>query len=157
MEPTNYKLTNLKNALATLESSIQLLDECESGLIREDKSEYLSRIAIGLRDSMIQRFEYSVDSFWKFLKFYLENYEKFDLVLNSPRGVIRQTVEAKLLSESEGNEAVSMVDSRNQTSHIYRQEIAELISVDVPKYYAFMIDVVGRIEQNILKYSDVKK
>ena len=50
-----------------------------------------------LRDAMIQRFEYSTEPFWKYLKAYLSI--EHNLSANSPREVIRTGFRAKLYSE----------------------------------------------------------
>ena len=57
---------------------------------------------IVLRDAMIQRFEYSTEAFWKYLKAYLSI--EHNLPTISPREVIRTGLKAKLYSEEISNE-----------------------------------------------------
>ena len=59
MEIVKIRYQALQKALLTLESGLDIFDDKEAE----------SREIHGLmRDGIIQRFEYSIDSFWKFLK-----------------------------------------------------------------------------------------
>jgi len=91
-----------------------------------------SKENIILRDAMIQRFEYSTEAFWKFLKAYLLT--EHNLSANSPRDVIRTGLKAKLFSEEISKELLQMLDDRNLTSHTYVEELAESIAGRIPAY-----------------------
>lgn len=145
MEKIKEKSATMREALATLQDSIQLLQEQKSAVER-DPSRKNERFYLAMRDSVIQRFEYCADLFWKLLKVYLEEVEKVDVAINSPRGIVRETVKVKTMSEHEGEECINMVTSRNQTSHIYHEEIAEDIVQKVPKFYELMHKIVGRVQ-----------
>ena len=81
---------------------------------------------------MIQRFEYSTEAFWKYLKAYLLT--GHNLSANSPREVIRTGLKAKLYSEEISKELLQMLDDRNLTSHTYVEELAEFIASRIPAY-----------------------
>ena len=85
-----------------------------------------------LRDALIQRFEYSTEAFWKYLKAYLQT--EHNLSANSPREVIRTGLTAKLYSEKMSQELLLMLDDRNLTSHTYVEELAESIASRIPAY-----------------------
>ena len=85
-----------------------------------------------LRDAMIQRFEYSTEAFWKYLKAYLSM--EHNLSANSPREVIRTGLKAKLYSEEISLELLQMLDDRNLISHTYVEELAESIASRIPAY-----------------------
>ena len=85
-----------------------------------------------LRDALIQRFEYSTEAFWKYLKAYLQT--EHSLSANSPREVIRTGLFAKLYSEEISQELLQMLDDRNLTSHTYVEELAESIAHRIPEY-----------------------
>ena len=96
-------------------------------------------------DSIIQRFEYSYESFWKFLKKYLEfKYNIEDI--NSPKGVFRTCVKHELCSPEEGELLINMVDHRNETTHSYDVEKVRKILPEVESYYICMMTVLKRIE-----------
>lgn len=141
MEIIQYKFENLNKALNTLKVAMSLLSEYQDNeqCCRQD-------LILALRDSLIQRFEYCVDLFWKFIKVYLEQKEKIELTSTSPRGVIRNAALIKLISEAESKKLLEMIDSRNQSSHIYRQEIADVIACNVPEYYKLMQNILERLK-----------
>ena len=85
-----------------------------------------------LRDALIQRFEYSTEAFWKYLKAYLQT--EHNLSANSPREVIRTGLTAKLYSEEISKELLQMLDDRNLTIHTYVEELAESIASRIPAY-----------------------
>ena len=141
MGKLNQKITIINQAFETLRDSISLYDEVE-----KKRDAFGQRIVLAARDSMIQRFEYCVDLFWKVVKLYLEEVEKMDIPMASPRGIIRQAVKSKLLSEEEGQRLIIIINQRNQTSHMYYQEIAEQIAGNIPEEYKNLGDILTRLE-----------
>ena len=99
-----------------------------------------------LRDAMIQRFEYSTEAFWKYLKAYLSI--EHNLSANSPREVIRTGLTAKLYSEEISKELLQMLDDRNLTSHTYVEELAETISGRIPSYCMVMQNTMHQLSNN---------
>ena len=99
-----------------------------------------------LRDALIQRFEYSTEAFWKYLKAYLQN--EHNLSANSPREVIRTGLSAKLYSEKTSQELLQMLDDRNLTSHTYVEELAESIAHRIPEYSKNMNAVMTQLSHS---------
>ena len=91
-----------------------------------------------LRDSLIQRFEFCTDLFWKYLKKYLEIVVENPPEVNGPSPVIKAACKAKLLSEADTENLLEMIKSRNLTSHTYREDIAEQISLNIPGFFKIM-------------------
>lgn len=147
METVSQKLTVLFEALETLKEGIEFFDEYDAMALMSptDKNE---RIAISMRDSMIQRFEYCTDLFWKTLKLYLEDTEKIDVSINSPRGIIREATKAKVISEEEGDVCMEMIECRNKTLHAYHELMAEEIAIQIPGFYDLMKIIANRIQGN---------
>ncbi len=102
-------------------------------------------IVLNLRDSMIQRFEYSIDLLWKYIKVYLD--EKLNITPDviSPNTIIREAGKARLISEKETNILLDMIKKRNLTSHIYQEEIAELLSGELPAF----LEIMQKVSANI--------
>jgi len=99
-----------------------------------------------LRDALIQRFEYSTEAFWKYLKAYLQT--EHNLSGNSPREVIRTGLFAKLYSEEISQELLQMLDDRNLTSHTYVEELAESIAHRIPEYSKNMNAVMTQLSHS---------
>ena len=98
------------------------------------------------RDATIQRFEYTVEAFWKLLKLYLFEHEGVDV--GTPKSVFRETGNAGLLSEPEIVLALTMIDDRNETVHLYNEPLAEEIHKTIPRYRDLMRDVSARLQMD---------
>lgn len=92
------------------------------------KHEDIDRIEY-MRDATIQRFEFVIELYWKVLKKILA-YEKLDTT--SPRDVLSKAFQFKLIDDEA--EWLAMLDDRNRTSHIYREEEAKRIFSNIKNY-----------------------
>lgn len=99
------------------------------------------------RDSVIKRFEYSLDTLWKYLKFYLETI--IGIIHNSPKPIFRECQRNNILSEQETLLSMDMVNARNETFHMYREEIAEQLITKIPEYYDLMKTILARVNPHI--------
>lgn len=78
-----------------------------------------------VRDSTIQRFEFTFELAWKALQLYLENQ---GLESGSPRQAVKNAFQLGILrDERESDLWFKMLDDRNLTSHTYKEELAEAI------------------------------
>src|SRR5436190_10205367 len=93
------------DALQTLDEGIQLFYEYED-ICDKQFSERNEKFFKTTRDSLIQRFEYCTDLFWKVTRIYLIEIEKMDVPVQSPRGIIRYAIKAGVFSEKEGDECM---------------------------------------------------
>ncbi len=148
MAKVNEKLKVMQEALGTLKESIPLFKEYKKKYENEP-NKVNEQLMEATRDSMIQRFEYCTDLLWKLFKIYLEEVEKIALTSTSPRGIIRESVSIRAIPEKEGNEAMEMITRRNETSHIYHEEIAEAIASEVPFFYELMSNMVKMVQNKI--------
>lgn len=134
---------NALKALRSFEESIALMQKYDDAWKKnptyEVELEYKAH-----RDSVIKRFEFSLDSLWKYLKFFLE--ARLGVVHNSPKPVIRECFKNKFINEQEALQALEMINARNMTSHIYREEIAEQIWSDIPQYYILMNKILTEMK-----------
>ncbi|HMK33396.1 MAG TPA: HI0074 family nucleotidyltransferase substrate-binding subunit [Nitrosopumilaceae archaeon] len=141
----NKNLEVFLEALKTLHVGVELFYEYENIFDKESSSKN-EQLFTSMRDSLIQRFEYCTDLFWKLTKIYLRDIEKLDIALQSPRGIIREAVKARVLSEQEGDECMDMVEARNKTSHTYHEEMADEIAHAIPAYYELMKKLLDRMQ-----------
>lgn len=126
----------LKQALSTLGDGLEGLENTTYTL-----KEYML-----MRDGVIQRFEYCIDSFWKFLKLYLESELKVSVESSAPRYILRLSLTTKIINDEECSILIRCVTDRNLTSHTYNDEIAETIQSHIPRYYKTMQMVVDKLE-----------
>jgi nucleotidyltransferase substrate binding protein (TIGR01987 family) len=90
-----------------------------------------------LVDALIQRFEFSFELAWKYLKHILEFR---GITANSPRIVIKEAYREKLIHD--GDAWLSMLDDRNSSAHIYDQSLSKKIGNSIrTKHYALLHDL----------------
>ncbi|CAN5203967.1 HI0074 family nucleotidyltransferase substrate-binding subunit [soil metagenome] len=97
------------------------------------------------RNSAIQSFEFSMDTFWKFIKEYLEIKYIVTIPTPSPRSVFREATNLNVLTKSELQLLNKLVADRNLTSHTYNESLAEEIAQRLPEYYQIMQSILQRI------------
>ncbi len=105
-------------------------------VLLEEKNDFI-------RDSMIQRFEYTSELFWKTLKEYLLAQEKIEALF--PKAIMRECRNVGLLSDEETEYALTIIDDRNLSSHAYNEKLAGEISERIPRHADFMKAVYQRI------------
>ena len=103
------KLTPLKHAISSLREAVEqpMLNDKELG-------EYI-------RDSIIQRFEYTYELSWKLLRRYLV--QEYDLSITSIRQMYREAAKLGLIDNVEAWFAYQ--EARNLTSHTYNEDTAD--------------------------------
>src|SRR3989337_3793326 len=83
-----------------------------SDVLEQEKNEYI-------RDSAIQRFEFTFELAWKTLKAFLEEQ---GITVYSPRDSLRSAFQIGLIGETPA--WLGMIELRNLTSHTYNEAIA---------------------------------
>ena len=81
-----------------------------------------------VRDSAIQRFEFTFDLAWKTVKTYLGGQK--GVVCDSPKDCIREAYAQGLIAYDDA--WLAMTDMRNETVHTYNEEVAEKIYARLP-------------------------
>ena len=81
-----------------------------------------------IRDSAIQRFEFTLDISWKMLKALLE--EEKGIICVSPKECFREAYRQGVVNYDE--DWIKFVDMRNETVHTYNEDIAERIYSQLP-------------------------
>ena len=100
--------------------------------------------SIIVRDAAIQRFEYTFEAFWKFIREYLK--EKEGIISNSPKACFKEIFSLGFADENETVELQEMTDKRNDTSHTYKEAVAQGIYEKVKDYTLLMDKVMRRLE-----------
>jgi len=134
MERIKKKHDVILQALSTLKKSINLLNDLEEQKYYES-----------LRDSVIARFTYSIDLFWKFLKLYLQEKHNIETAA-TPRIVLRDSLAANIINQDEFEILIKAVRTRNLTSHTYNEPLAEEIIEKIPNYYEEMQKIINRLK-----------
>lgn len=87
-----------------------------------------------VRDTAIQRFEYTFELCWKFLRRKLEQLQQDDVEIRhaSKKDLFRMGATSGLISDPE--RWFTYLSERNQTSHTYNEQVAESIAGHIPDF-----------------------
>ncbi len=91
-----------------------------------------------IQDSLVKRFEYTLEISWKSCKRYLREEGFVEAATGSPKSIMRLAGEAGIL-RSVGN-WIGYIDARQSTSHDYSEEKADQVLAAVDDFYD---DVIG--------------
>ena len=95
-----------------------------------------------VRDATIQRFEYTFEALWKFLKEYLK--EKEGIIANSPKACFREIFSLGFLTEEEAVKCLEMTDRRNEIAHTYKEAVAGAIYKGVQEHILLMRNLLEK-------------
>ena len=91
-----------------------------------------------IRDSVIQRYEFTIELAWKTMKDYLEEQGFTDV--SSPKGAARRAFQEGLVTD--GAAWIEALEDRNKTSHIYEESMAiEIATAIVEVHFLLFRDL----------------
>jgi len=111
-------------------------DELKYSIEKFNKA--LSRLNIGIKkakdqldnDGVIQRFEFTFELLWKTLRLFLLTE---GIITKSPKEALKESFHFGLIKDEEI--FLDMLDDRNQTSHIYSEDVTKEIVRRIKKFY----------------------
>ena len=116
-----------------LEQLDKAVSRLEEALAEEEKNDYI-------RDSSIQRFEFTFELAWKTIKVYLEG--KGVRVI-SPRDAIKNAYQMRIIDDEDI--WVSMMETRNFMSHMYNEGMAIQVYESLPAYAPILRKLVKEL------------
>jgi len=132
-----HKLILLGSKLNYTKKAFLNLSNTNNSLEKENK-------LITYTDALIKQFELLYDLTWKYFKQLLK--ERFSIEANSPRKVFQDCFQQKLLTNEETNQLIEMIDSRNQTTHVYDETVADDISKKILVYYNTLDKIIKKFK-----------
>ena len=129
------QLEDFEKSVSRLEEALRLAEERRN-----------TELYPFLRDSSIQRFEFTFEIFWKLVKTAMREFEGVEC--NSPKSCMRELFKNQYVSEEEVRKLLEMVDDRNLTTHTYNEELAEELFKRLEAYAELMRSVVGRLRRD---------
>lgn len=127
MRNLDFKYMNLKKAYDRLKEVSDLYD---------GKNEII-------RDSLIQRFEFTYELTHKTLKEFM-NYAGVTLETSFPRTIFKKAYVNNIISDE--SVWINLLEDRNSTSHIYNEKLANEIAERIAKKY---VDAIGELIKNL--------
>jgi len=92
-------------------------------------------------DASIQRFEFTIELFWKLLKRILETK---GVEVRYPKDVLQEAYAGGLIDDEKV--WLRMLKDRNLTSHTYNEDLADEIYEHIKKYYPILEEALQKIE-----------
>jgi nucleotidyltransferase substrate binding protein (TIGR01987 family) len=123
----DFKLNELKKALNRLKEALAA-----------PKSDIV-------RDSVIQRFEFTVELSWKVLQRYLKSSGVGELL--TPKNVFREAAKLGIVKDPEA--WIKFIDARNLSSHTYNESLAEEVYSSALLLPPYAEELVQIIEQSV--------
>jgi nucleotidyltransferase substrate binding protein (TIGR01987 family) len=127
------RFSNYRKALAKFRSAVRIIrdfDEDEREASNQDE-ELLNGVEQLQKEGLIQRFEYTHELAWNVMKDYSE-YQGNTNVKGS-RDATREAFKMQLITD--GETWMDMIETRNDTSHTYNEEITEEIFLKIVNSY----------------------
>lgn len=119
------KFQTLKKALNSLEAVVAQEPDKERMII----------------DATIQRFEFTFELSWKFLKSYFADKDVF---LEFPREILQKAFSTGIINDEVA--WLKMLEDRNMTSHTYSEKTADEIYSRIKTYVPIFKDLIKKIE-----------
>ena len=129
MRSIDFKYMNLKKAYSRLKEVSDLYDG------KDDI----------IRDSLIQRFEFTYELTHKTLREFMK-YLGVTLENSFPRTIFKKAYVNNLISDDKV--WINLLEDRNSTSHIYNENLADEVADRIVKYY---VDAIGELVENLEK------
>lgn len=129
MRSIDFKYMNLKKAYSRLNEVSDLYDG------KDDI----------IRDSLIQRFEFTYELTHKTLREFMK-YLGVTLENSFPRTIFKKAYVNNLISDDKV--WINLLEDRNSTSHIYNENLADEVADRIVKYY---VDAISELVDNLEK------
>jgi len=119
-----------------------VFEDLEKAINRLNEVLSLEKTAI-TRDSAIKRFEICFDLAWKSIKVYAK---KQGVECFSPRSCFKIAFQLNLVAYDE--QWLKMIDDRNLTTHLYKEEIADKVYSRLSAYLDLFKNLLNNLERD---------
>jgi len=128
------KILNMLNNMPLLEDFRKTIKRLEE-VLKLEKTKVI-------RDSAIKRFELCFDLVWKSIKFFAQ---KEGLECYSPKECFKIAFQLKLIEHDE--KWLEMIKDHNLTTHLYKEEQADMVYQKLPRYLEMFRNLLSQIEK----------
>lgn len=136
----------MERIVAKYNDLVRLHEALGSSVVRYDEAKHHKNIDETTReerrDSLIKRFELSYDLLWKYLREYIS--AMHGATIDSPRKVFQQCLQYGITNVDETEQLLRMVESRNLTTHVYNEDLADDVAAKIPKHYQLIHVLITR-------------
>ncbi|MCX7025255.1 MAG: nucleotidyltransferase substrate binding protein [Spirochaetes bacterium] len=119
-----YVLEQLVSAVVDFERSLTI-----------DEGVLDATVADVVRNGQAQKFEFTVELFWKSVRIFLLEQHGFDLA--SPKSVVKKFFELGFVGYDDCDRLLRALDIRNSLSHVYKKENFFVLHEEILRYRGF--------------------
>ena len=94
-------------------------------------------VADAVRNGQAQKFEFTIELFWKTVRAFLLDLHGFDLA--SPKSVVKKYFELGYCSYEDCERLLLALDIRNSLSHVYKKDSFEALHREITGYRIFFL------------------
>jgi len=102
-------------------------------------------IADAVRNGQAQKFEFTIELFWKTTKVFLLERHGFDIV--SPKAAIKKYFELGFIGYEDCERLLGALDIRNSLSHVYKKEAFLALHAEILGYTGFFEKVARGMQE----------
>ncbi len=133
-EKIKLRLSEYKKEIKSLKSAIDI------SILKFETNEFEF-----FKDSVIQRFEYSVEWSWKLLKIILNENEWIECY--SPKDCIRNSFKLWYIDNIEI--WFKIIESRNMSSHVYNEDFTDILYEKIKTYFKYLENLIQIVDERI--------
>ncbi len=134
-ERLGYLVAQLAAAIADFERALTI-----------DTQKLDPPVADAVQSGQAQKFEFTIELFWKTVKRFLLEEHGFDIA--SPKPTVKKYFELGYVDYAEAELLLKAIDMRNALSHVYRKEQFAVLYADICRYRGvFGKAAVGMMER----------
>ena len=151
MEQVDIKYKNVIGAHTAYVRSVDYYEYKQKTILSAgDGSFSADEILDGARRSLIQAFEIFVEVLWKYIKWVLTEVYQTEANVVVPKTIISKACEIRVLSETEARFLINLIGLRNQTSHIYKEELMCIITQKLCSAAPQLAEIVHKLDDKNL-------
>jgi nucleotidyltransferase substrate binding protein (TIGR01987 family) len=140
-----YGRKKIVDKIAHFEKAVKIL---KSVMLKVQQTPPENENYIFFRDSLIQRFEYCTDMFWKMVREFIVECHGIDAPA-SPKGVLKQAFDLAVIDEDQYRVLIASVNDRNLSSHAYHEKVAEQIALHIFSYFLLMQEITEKLKLSL--------
>jgi nucleotidyltransferase substrate binding protein (TIGR01987 family) len=125
-----YILEQLSSAVSDFENALTI-----------DESSLEATIIDTVHNGQAQKFEFSIELFWKSVKVFL--FEQHGLDIASPKGVVKKYFELGYVEYDGCERLLRALDIRNSLSHVYKKEAFIALYEEICSYKGFFASAIS--------------
>lgn len=133
-ERMTYVLEQLALASSDFESALEI-----------DEAPLDATIIDTIHNGQAQKFEFTIELFWKAVKVFLLEQHGFDIA--SPKGVVKKYFELGYVDYDDCDRLIRALDIRNSLSHVYKKENFLVLYDEIREYKGFFGKAIAGMRQ----------